>query len=259
MLLVSSGITHAQNDNNLFNHLSVGVSVGTEGLPSIDVAAPIGNYVQVRAGYAIMPKFKFKADIDYTRNGNKYTADVAIKLNKGDFKLLFDAYPFKKSSFHFTAGAYIGSSEFAKIYNDAPLAGIDPSEWGTAQIQISNNPEHMFSTDNCGNVKGRVKVAGFKPYLGIGFGRVVPSSRLTVNFDLGLQIWGKPKVEMYQYDITGLSNKWVEFKKADFDDWYDTNGNLVKHKDKDGYNLVKICNGIFAYPVLQVRLGFRIF
>ena len=73
LLLVQSGVTFAQEDKNFFNHLSVGLSVGPDGLPGIDVAAPIGNYVQVRAGYCIVPNFKFKANINYTRNKNIYS------------------------------------------------------------------------------------------------------------------------------------------------------------------------------------------
>ena len=264
LLIAQSSATFAQEDKNLFNHLNVGLTVGTDGLPGIDVAAPIGNYVQVRAGYSFVPKFKFKANINYTRNGGalqgSYKDKIAIKLNKGDFKLLFDAFPFKKSSFHVTAGAYIGSSDFAKINNDGPISGVAPNEWGTAKIQISNNPAHMFSTDENGNIKGRVRVNSFKPYIGVGFGRAVSADKkVTVNFDLGIQLWGKPKLEIWSYDIAGFDNKWVELKKADFDVVTDGAGNIIKKKDKDGYNVCNICGKIFAYPVLSVRVGFNAF
>lgn len=52
-----------EEDKNLFNHLAVGVNVGT---PSIgfDVAASVGNYVQVCAGVSFMPSISFDADLD---------------------------------------------------------------------------------------------------------------------------------------------------------------------------------------------------
>ena len=83
--------------------------------------------------------------------------------------------------------------------------------------------------------------------------------KVTVNFDLGIQLWGKPKLEIWSYDIAGVDNKWVELKKADFDVVTDGAGNIIKKKDKDGYNVCNICGKIFAYPVLSVRVGFNAF
>ena len=59
------GITANAQDKNIFNHLNVGVSVGLDGI-GFDVAAPIGDYVRVRAGYTFLPGIKINADIDYT-------------------------------------------------------------------------------------------------------------------------------------------------------------------------------------------------
>ncbi|MBR1700257.1 MAG: hypothetical protein IJ714_10835 [Bacteroidales bacterium] len=42
----------AQEDKGLFNHLSVGATVGLDGL-GIEVSAPITRYVQLRAGYSL--------------------------------------------------------------------------------------------------------------------------------------------------------------------------------------------------------------
>ena len=46
--------------------------------------------------------------------------------------------------------------------------------------------------DNNGNVSGGLKVSGFRPYLGLGFGRAVPKKRVGVMFELGVQFHGKP-------------------------------------------------------------------
>ena len=55
LLLVSSGITHAQNDNNLFNHLSVGLEFefGHDGISGthLDIVAYGGG--NVNAGQAL--------------------------------------------------------------------------------------------------------------------------------------------------------------------------------------------------------------
>ena len=43
----------------IFDHVSAGLVIGTTGI-GIDVAAPITDYVQVRAGYNFFPTFKYK-------------------------------------------------------------------------------------------------------------------------------------------------------------------------------------------------------
>ena len=43
-------------EHNVFQHLDVSVNLGTSGI-GFDVASPIGNYVQLRAGYEFMPGF----------------------------------------------------------------------------------------------------------------------------------------------------------------------------------------------------------
>ena len=57
---------HAQYNDvewGLFNHLSVGVGLGTTGI-SVDVAAPISPYVAVRGGADILPNIKFHPALD---------------------------------------------------------------------------------------------------------------------------------------------------------------------------------------------------
>lgn len=255
-LTLALGLKGQTSDKNLFNHLDIGVSVGTDGLIGFDAAAPLTDYVRVRAGAQFMPKFKATADIDYnrTKSGVKssYTDKAEGKLNMDHFKLLFDAYPFMKSSFHVTAGAYIGTKQLIDIYNKGPLSGVTQAEWGTAQIQISDNPVNFFGTDPNGNVKGRVTVNSFKPYLGLGFGRSSKDKLVSVNFDLGVQFWGTPKVEIYNYvdpaTRTAFDPEWRELKKSDFND-----------HDDDGYKVLNTLSKVTVWPVLNLRVSFRAF
>lgn len=52
----------------VFNHLGAGVGVGTTGI-SIEVATPITEWVQMRAGVSIMPGITFNSDaeVSYTQ------------------------------------------------------------------------------------------------------------------------------------------------------------------------------------------------
>ena len=272
----------AQNDKNIFNHLNVGVSVGTDGI-GFDVAAPIGNYVQVRAGASFMPGIKINADIDYTykdenrpekkdswywvdpsdhskgvaKDKNK-TAKAQGKIKKTDFKLLFDFYPIKSSSFHLTAGAYIGGKSVFDIYTKEPL-DLLPGDIENGGYEIDNTGR-TFHTNKDGNVEARIHVNSFKPYLGIGFGRVVNQKKLvSVNCDIGVQFWGKPKVEIWQEPRNaGELSGWVELKKEDFDEQVDKYGDH-REKNKDGYKALNAIGKVKVYPVLNLRVGFRAF
>lgn len=132
---------------NLLKHLEVSLTVGTSGV-GLDLAVPLSQYVQVRAGYDYMPPIKLKYShkvlgngkepVAYDANGNRQETpfdriseyyykqhgyelhdhvDLKAKLTMGNFKLLFDVYPLKyDKSWHITAGVYIGPAQFAKVY-----------------------------------------------------------------------------------------------------------------------------------------------
>ena len=255
MALFSNAMYAQVADNNMFNHLGVGVSVGTDGI-GFDVAAPIGNYVQARAGYTFIPSIKPTITVGYDRTKNgvstHYEDDAQLTIKKGDFKILFDVYPFKNSNFRVTAGAFIGGSEIATLRNKGPLSGVEPDEYGTAKISLNNAGTLEFGTDPEGNVKARVKVGGFKPYLGVGFGRSVPNKLVSVSCDLGVQFWGSPKAEVYDYNVIEELSGWREIKKDDFDKTYSKD-------EKDAYNGLKLLGNIVVYPTINVRVGFRAF
>ena len=57
-----------------------------------------------------------------------------------------------------------------------------------------NIGEYQIPVDKNGDVAGGVTVSGFRPYVGVGFGRLVPKKRVAVRVELGTQIHGTPKV-----------------------------------------------------------------
>ena len=210
----------------MFNHLSVGVTAGTPGI-GFDVAAPIGNYVQVRAGVAFMPSIKFGTDLDVVEIPSDFTGqypetvEVEAKVGFTNGKLLFDVFPFKSSSFHITAGAYFGSSAIIKAYN---------KEDGLLQDIADYNATHP------GQEIGyeEIKTASFKPYVGLGFGRAVPKKRIGFMFEAGVQFWGSPKLYC--------------------------NGDRLTEEDFNGEDggLMKTLSKITVYPVINFRICGRI-
>ena len=119
-------------------------------------------------------------------------------MNEG--RLLFNIYP-GKSGFHFTVGAYLGSSRFAS----AKLTGL-PAVYNTAGIDVddylvkANNGELPLSL--CANGIGAHAFA-VKPYVGLGYGRAIPKKTVSFSVDLGAQYQGKPTVWGKGEGLTG--------------------------------------------------------
>jgi hypothetical protein len=264
--LFGFGQAHAQldaDDYGFLNHVSFGVSAGTTGI-GFQLAAPLSASFAVRAGYSFMPKFKYSKDFSLSGNTGAFTkdrVDIEGKLNMGDFSLLFDWYPSKKSSFRFTAGFFAGNKTLVEVNNKEAFvkdnykgkAGIELGEYNPANPQSESR--YTMMTDAEGNVKAELKVNSFKPYLGIGFGRAVPRKRIGLQLDLGVQFWGKPELESnfsYVDRQTGENvTRYEAIKK-----------NRITNQDKDYQDLkdaVKTIQKIGVYPVLNLRINGRIF
>ena len=151
VMTIGTTAMQAQNDKKdftAFNHLDLGVTVGTTGL-GIDIASPLGNSVQVRTGFEIMPRFEQSLHFDIQSFG--YNEDGQIQSSKFDimadrlealtnyrakpsvemigkptlwnFKLMVDVFPFRNKHWHLTAGFHWGPSKIAEAVNslnDAP-------------------------------------------------------------------------------------------------------------------------------------------
>lgn len=238
-------------DKNFFNHLSVGLNVGTPGI-GIDVAMPICNYVQVRAGVSFVPNIKFSTDLDITPptvSGYDIPEEVEVEGKVGftNGKLLFDIYPFKNCNFFVSAGAYFGSSKPVKAYNkqDGLLSAVSEYNKDVESGNISADKigaelgDYLLTPDDDGNVNAYIKTSSFKPYLGIGYGRAVPKKRVGFMVELGVQFWGSPKV--YCKDDKGDH----KIEESDV--------------DGDGGDILKTISKITVYPTLNFRICGRIF
>ncbi len=141
-------VTQYCKEHNIFQHLDISLTAGTTGI-GIDVASPVGKYVQLRAGYEFMPRFTKRMEFDLTINGEPAIVydeqgykqettftqmndflyeltgydvedhvDMIGKPTINNFKFLVDVYPFQQNKhWHFTAGFYWGPSRFAYAEN----------------------------------------------------------------------------------------------------------------------------------------------
>ena len=77
-------------------------------------------------------------------------------------------------------------------------------------------------------------VNGFRPYVGVGFGRAVPKNRIGVQFELGVQLHGSPKL-------------------------YSSAGDLGDAFTDGDDSFTKIMDKLTVYPVMKVRFCGRLF
>lgn len=245
LLALPAKAQNSDDEYGIFDHLGAGISLGTDGI-GIDVAAPITDMFAVRAGVSFLPKIKIKKNIKIDDNNPTVADNVDLqgKLNVFNGKLLADFYPFKSSSFHLTAGAFIGSDKLATITNTSMFIK-DPSKYGKLGLKMG---DYRITTDKQGKIDADVKVNSFKPYLGFGFGRAVPKNRISVSCDFGVQFWGKPALGAITTDDWG-DQHYHKFKSSDLDD----------RDDDDLRDAVDILEKIVVYPVLNIRLSGRIF
>jgi len=196
------------DDYGCFKHLSAGLSIGTQGV-GIEAGTDLTKWAGVRADIAFMPGFKIKGDcdVDDVSDNSTYRMDVEGSLARTSIDLLVDFYP--TDWFSVTAGFGFAGQVLGEVkgYSEELEAK------NKTQVKIDDYVVDV----NKGHMKGGVKVSGFRPYLGIGFGcRQVPKNRVGYHVDLGVFFHGKPKV--YEGSTSNVINPEYTYDKGEFHD-----------------------------------------
>ena len=120
---------------------------------------------------------------EYTIGTSKLLVNSTINL--GSIGLYFDWHPFS-NAFKLTGGlAYMFTSLSGNaMFKDSVLQG---------ELKISPN--------SIGNIEVKIKTMPIVPYLGLGFGRSIPKTRLNVGFDLGAYYINAP---LLTFKCTGM-------------------------------------------------------
>lgn len=185
-LAVAALNIQAQDNSNfskLFNHFDLGVTLGTTGI-GLDVAMPVGNYVKLRTGFEVMPRFNYNmnfgvesfdgtattidqstfdhmADLLYGLTGFKVDQNVTMKgkPTMWNFKFLVDIYPFKNNKhWHLTAGFHWGPSKIAEAVNapeDSPslfAVGMYNHIYDVAYNDMYVEPTPLVVTETAGAI-----------------------------------------------------------------------------------------------------------
>lgn len=164
------------SDKLLFNHLAIGIGIGTEGA-SLDLALPIGHYVQLRAGMSYLPSLKLTKHFDASQTGSTGTSnfdsitsilhditglqfdeqiDMKASTQLWNGKILVDVFPFKKKNWFFSAGLYFGPKQVMHIENAAEDMGtlIALSTFNN----IYNKVEDAVANDNPAQIFGDISL-----------------------------------------------------------------------------------------------------
>lgn len=239
-MLATCDFVSAQKELGVFNSVSVGVGAGLAGV-DVEAATPITPYLALRGGLTFMPDFSINTEVDVEVNdpqagmyNDTYSMDAKGSLKRTSGQLLLNVYPFpRSSSFFVTAGAYFGGSSLVKIKGHSDELKDLIAQGQDAGIAIG---DYTIPVDKNGDVAGGLKVSGFRPYVGLGFGRAVPTKRLSVMFELGVQFHGTPEVYTDHGNVQDLLNE------LDEDDTF-----------------TEIIDKLTIYPVMKLRLCGRIF
>lgn len=270
-MLFTSVAANAQlrDDRNMFNHLSLGLNLGTGGI-GFEVGTVCTPYLGLRAGFEAIPSFtvspKGIANIhvnlpdDYknlpTEIKNEYPAqedmefDGKGKVTMKNGKFLVDIFPGKNCMFHFTVGFYAGTRQVGNLIASQVEFGAEPNlevverynrdintpgtmVYGRGLTPIDVNMEDGTPLFYMGNaVPAEIRVNPVKPYFGIGVGRTVPRKRVGVKGELGVMYWGTPRIYNGINNITECS----EIR-----------------------DVTKVSNKIPVYPMLKITIFGRIF
>ena len=257
ILLTSVGSVMAQNEykRGLFNHVGLNVGAGTEGI-SVGLAAPVTSFFEVEAGVNVMPSFKLSGDLDVDYDYSslpqvpnvQYPTEATIhaegSFDRTTFNVKANLYPFGGGTkFFIAAGLSIGGEKIAEVTGSCDELRKFSQSLPTQELKnefrqavSANLAGYNLQFDENYNVQGDIRCKKVRPYLGLGFGRLVPKNRIGCRFELGCQFMGKLKV--YQNDTEIDINKALEDAGED--------------------DLSKFVKDLKVYPVLKFSLTGRI-
>lgn len=137
---LSVTLAQTEQKSKLFSKFDIGVTLGTTGIGA-DISTPINEYLQVRAGFSIMPRFHYDMDFgiqvgdDPATSAEKFTKlsglltqltgnpvdDHVTMVGRpyySNFNFMVDVFPFKNNKhWHFTAGFFLGDTKVADAVN----------------------------------------------------------------------------------------------------------------------------------------------
>ncbi len=205
----NASLIAAQNKDTIpFNKKNLGISLGLGSIGyNLSLHHQFNKKFGVRLGYS-----RGYYDPQYYTVFSGNSINVVSDFNVEMLNFHLDYFPFKNKIFRITTG--ISRNFNTYLINITPLTN---QTFG----YISYPPESI------GNLQVKVTVDEYNPYLGIGFGKTIPNTKLGMGVDLGLYYHSSPKFKLItkgsfepsnnQKNISLLNNAfydWVFFPMA---------------------------------------------
>ena len=205
-----------------FDNVGVSANIATTGF-GVSVATPLHRAFSLRAGFQTAP-FGYSYvydDFDMLEVGHTSVRvpdlDLKAKLKMSSGHLLVDWVPFRhgRSSFFISAGFFLGSGKLVTVDGRFDMQAL--ADAGIPADQVTDIPieigDAIIRPDAAGAVNAYLKVRSFKPYVGLGFGRAIPTRRVGFRFELGALFHGSPKIDSPNYHSTADDDELSDFNK----------------------------------------------
>ena len=251
-MIMSLTTAMAQEETGVGNHLAWGVGFGTEGI-NVSIATDMTEYAELEFGVNYAPGFYRKSNggvfhnpqagekRPYLHYDNNKDVTIGVKtcIDRAtlDFKGSF--YPFaQKNDFFIAAGISFASKEIATIKGSCTTSGISSDV--LAENLYIRAGKFMLPIDKVNGelvANGSCQVNSVRPYVGLGYGRLVPKNNLGFRVEAGCQFSGDVKVFHDDKEVELLS----------------------KYKIEDDGTPKKFMDFFSIYPVLKVSLRGKFF
>ena len=194
----------AQEETGIGNHLGWGVGFGTEGF-NASIATDMTQYAELEFGVNWAPGFARteNGDAFYLVNKDgKYSRkdagnmDIKAKVNRATLDFKGSVYPFAAND-NFASDLFVALGVSFVGKEIASLEGTLKSPKEGEGLKYVRAGKYMLPLDG-NNADGSARVNSVRPYVGLGYGRLVPKNNLGFRVELGCQFNGK--VKLYKND-----------------------------------------------------------
>lgn len=198
----------AQEETGVGNHLGWGVGFGTEGF-NASIATDMTQYAELEFGVNWAPGFARSEEgaafyKTQEQGGWKKhhvdNMDIKAKVNRATLDFKGSVYPFAAndnfaSDLFVAVGVSFASKEIASL--DGTLKATNPEKIGDNDVDVRVG-KYLLPLTKTGNgtysADASAQVNSVRPYVGLGYGRLVPKNNLGFRVELGCQFNGKVKV-----------------------------------------------------------------
>ena len=226
----------AQEETGIGNHLGWGVGFGTEGF-NASIATDLTQYAELEFGVNYAPGFSRKSDggvfhspgkqdvenhrvyLNY-ENGKDVNIGVKTSINRATLDFKGSVYPFATNE-NFTSDLFVSlgisfaSKEIATIEGSCSASGIAQEDLekplyvraGKFMLPIDKKNGELVADGSC-------QVNSVRPYVGLGYGRLVPKNNLGFRVEAGCQFSGSVKVYHDDKEVEELSKYNIEAKST---------------------------------------------